>query len=153
MTEYEYFIHVVDDGLSPDQGDELWRSRDGNWDFLSLVDWRWHSSVEPGLQIFPRNPLSLARVTAERAAGLEAGKQELVRYWTRTDPNVAVFRHRRLLSMEEVFRLDNTWGPTKAVGDFLYGRPGDTWDLTEIDVVTADRIIYESRGVAEATAL
>lgn len=153
MTEYEYFIHTVTGGLTPDQGDELWRLRDGAWDYLSLVDWQWHSNMEPAYEILPRNLDSLAKVTAERAAELEAGQKELLRYWQRIDPDIAVYRTRRLPWTDEIYGLKDAWSPSNDVGDFLYGDPTSTWDLTEIDVATADRIILETRGVAGATEL
>ncbi|MEU5188504.1 hypothetical protein AB0G83_15370 [Streptomyces klenkii] len=160
--QYEYFVKAAPP-YTEDRPSGLWRRLGEQWDYLSLLDWEWHSVGEAGVQS-PPSPQVLYPVSAERAAVLEADRQGWVRYWARyTDlqdweegelPTTVVRRRQspdRVL--DEAFLVGDTWGATRSIFDFFDPRPSSPPHLVEITPDEAEGLLQELRGVTGATEL
>ncbi|MFH8337756.1 hypothetical protein [Streptomyces sp. AM6-12] len=162
MTEYEYFTEMHR-GYNPPRVDGLWRRRDGEaWEYLSLLDWEWHKAGDDETVKGPPTASSLERISAERAAELEADRQGWVTYWA-LYMDEADFRDgvapetvvRRRSSpdrvLDEVFGAGNKWAPDPIVYEFTHSRTEH--HLEEITADEAERLLRETRGVTGATDL
>ncbi|QLY32818.1 hypothetical protein H0264_11710 [Nocardia huaxiensis] len=155
---YRYAVLVPP---GPDSGaTSLWRfrrtglRRRKTWEYLSLLDRRWHRA--PGAR------RELRPVSRAEAAALEADHAGWARYWAvhfdehgpeSGAPPATVVRRR--MSPEgrhdESFRAHGGWSPTQILCDSTDPRPSTVPVLTEISAAEADRVLAERFGVTAAT--
>lgn len=157
-----YVFYLLTPPESDGQPASLWRShraglfRTERWEYLSLLDWQWHSALA--------EPPHLQCISTEDALTQEAERVGLARYWARYidreswaagAPPVTVVRRRDSPERcyDESFRSWGGWAPTQLCYDLAEQRSSTTAYLVEIDAVSADRILAENFGVTNATRL
>ncbi|GAA0350722.1 hypothetical protein [Streptomyces blastmyceticus] len=154
---YEYFVKAAPP-YTQERPSNLWRRSGDDWEFLSLLDWGWHTTNRPPM------PGVLFPVTAERAAALEADRQGWVRYWAfypserrwraGQGPTTVVRRRRSPERIyDETFMRDNVWEPDSAIFEFFDARQTNPPHLEEITPEGAERLLQELFGVMGATEL
>ncbi|ARP72325.1 hypothetical protein LK07_24035 [Streptomyces pluripotens] len=162
VNEYEYFLKVHR-GYTPARKVGLWRRRgEEAWEYLSLLDWKWHSIGEGGRVKNPPTAAALEPVSTQCAAELEADRQGWVEYWAlyldEADYRegvapVTVVRRRSSPErvMDEAFVVGNKWAPDPVIYEFTHSRTDR--HLEEITAEQAEHLIRELRGVTGATEL
>ncbi|MBF6049034.1 hypothetical protein GO001_28200 [Streptomyces sp. NRRL B-1677] len=168
MTEqYEFFVATGTTAMTSyteERPSSLWRRSDGQWGYLSLLDWSWKIvAAEREAWLLPQAE-DLHPISAQRAAELEADRQVFVRYWAHYvdeedwregEPPTTVVRRRcspeRVL--DESFQEGDLWGRTLAILDVHEGRSSDWPHLVELSAREADVLLNELSGVTGATEL
>ncbi|GAA0356756.1 hypothetical protein GCM10010151_52990 [Actinoallomurus spadix] len=161
MTDdYEFFVEI-------DQRDEsgrpqsLWRRSDMEWEYLSLIDWRWHKTSDR----VPHPPelTYLSPIPENVADELSKNRQYWVAYWAAyesptpddKDAPYTVLRRRTSpeLVLDEAFGRSNTWIRTSTIVEYESQRTSNPPNLVRIDASTADKILRDTRGATNATQL
>jgi hypothetical protein len=158
--EYEYFVKVTP-GQTVERPSSMWRRSGADWQYLSLLDWNWHSLV-PGKSPYPPVAGYLVPISAQQAEELGRDRQRFVSYWAyysvardrRPEP-LTVLRRRRSpeLVLDEAFTRDLEWAKTPSIVEFEHPAASNPPDLEEIDADTAEEILQEAWGVSGATQL
>ncbi|MEU5418391.1 hypothetical protein ACH4UT_20705 [Streptomyces sp. NPDC020799] len=157
QRQYAHFVKAAPP-YTEERPSSLWRRSGDDWEFLSLLDWGWHTTGRPPM------PGALFPVTAERAAALAADRQGWVRYWAfhpserrwraGEGPSTVV---RRRSSPErvhdETFMRGGVWKPDGAVSEFFDVRQTNPPHLEELTAEGAERLLRELFGVMGATDL
>ncbi|MFF4532467.1 hypothetical protein ACFY1P_24765 [Streptomyces sp. NPDC001407] len=157
QSGYEYFVKAAAP-YTEERPSSLWRRSGEEWEFLSLLDWAWHTTSRapmPGV-LFP--------VTAERAAALEADRQGWVRYWAfypserrwRAGQGATTVVRRRSSPErihDETFMRGGVWKADSAVAEFFDARQSNPPHLEELTAEGAERLLQELFGVMGATDL
>lgn len=160
--QLEYFVKAAPP-YTEDRPESLWRRLGDHWEYLSLIDWKWHRP-DRTRSIKPPAAEVLFPVTAERASELAADHQVWVRYWAYygsedrwragRPPTTAVRRRnspeRRL---DETFMRVNEWQRDSAIEEFWDPRTSNPPHLIEISADEAELLIQERRGIKGATEL
>jgi hypothetical protein len=158
-SDYKYLAEVWP-GETTDAPSGLWRTRDDEMEYLSLIDWEWHPATE---EISEPAPGTLVEITPEHAQVLLSDRQRFVRYWSLRQPSDEGFPekenrvYRRRNSPErmvdEIFGPTNEWVYTPVIKEFTGGGGRDQPDMIAIDREAAEQLIRETRGITGATDL
>jgi hypothetical protein len=158
--QYEYYVKVTP-GQTVERPSSMWRRSGDDWQYLSLLDWSWHSVV-PGKSPYPPVASYLVPISKQQAEELGGDRQRFVSYWahysvareSRPKP-LTVLRRRRSpeLVLDEAFTRDLEWSKTSSIVEFEHPAASNPPDLEEIDADTAEQILREAWGVSEATRL
>jgi hypothetical protein len=161
MTEqYEYYVEIQCDESLEHPG-PMWRKSDSGWDYLSLLDWEWHSLAANKKVSQPPAAKTLVPISGQQADELTRDRQRFVKYWAyysvvpeKRDKPLTVLRRRSSpeLVLDEAFGRDGQWVKTPSIVEFEHPY-FDSPELEEIDAETAERILREVRGVSGATEL
>jgi hypothetical protein len=156
-STYRYFGEVWGDETVERPGG-LWRRRGDEAEYLSLIDWEWHSVTD---EISEPVPDTLVEITPEAAQELLSDRERFVRYWSYQHPNSEdspakenrVYRRRASPEriVDEVFGRTNAWTPTGLIREFTVGNPADKPDMIAIDREAAEQLIRDTRGITGAT--
>ncbi|WP_405160066.1 hypothetical protein OG203_26950 [Nocardia sp. NBC_01499] len=158
----EYFVKALLP-YEPEKPESLWRRLGDHWEYLSLIDWRWHRTDRTKYINAPQSAV-LHPVTAERAAELAADHQIWVRYWKYYsslyswqdgDEPYAVVRRRNSpeWQLDEAFLNDNRWHENGTINEFWDRRTSSPPHLIEITADEAEQFIREQRGIVHAIDL
>ncbi|WP_405160065.1 hypothetical protein OG203_26945 [Nocardia sp. NBC_01499] len=161
-NQLDYFVEARKP-YTADRPECLWRRLGDHWEYLSLIDWRWHRTDRTKYINAPQSAV-LHPVTAERAAELAADHQVWVRYWKYYssfyrwqdgDEPSSVVRRRNSpeWQLDEAFRNDKRWHEDSSFDEFWDYRTSSPPHLIEISVEEADLFIRGKHGVARATDL
>ena len=109
-SEYTYLAKVRR-GYTSDAPSGLWRTRDDEMEYLSLIDWEWHPATDGAS---PPNPITLVEIPQAQAQELLSDRQRFVRYWSYQHPTAKAAPRRRIGSTGAEVALRASW--TKSLG-------------------------------------
>lgn len=158
MTDqYRYLVEVFPPTYPVERPLSMWRYSTDGWDYLSVIDWSWHSpDASRGLEKPPDD--SLVRIDTARAEQLAADRQGWFHYWvvygddTSPEPRQPTTVIRRLSSPEqvrdEIFGRTNQWVRTNILLDYELGGARPTPPLRAVDDEEAATVLLRTHDVS-----